>query len=636
MVGELTFLLLALWLCRTALSWPWRLAVTAVATFLACWLFLIAAVEIALACICLEGLLLLRRIIAARTVRLSWLVPTIASGMVLPLIIAANPGLGIMIGDASAGGGNQFRQIHLYAFQHLVPAMAAALLAFAAAIGALSACDAPRWRGGTLFLATAGCATALAALTQALVQAVSPLGSDYAMNKYGFSVITLLVFAVAAAAGGWVDRRPRSAPSWAWASLAPAALAALATIFMHAELGERLDKFVKYQKEVRTFFAEKRAPADAFGRTSSNNPSFRYPLNHVITLADLGMDSATAQKSIDASLNVAITAPETYSFVDERIGYVAPKCVLNRLRAGIALVSLPCQRVTPASLTLDKTVAVSGSSGRPPYFVSGWSGTEPTGIWSGTPRAVLGLHLNSMPDPVLVTVQASGFLPDPAYVQHVPVFVHGVQLDTWTFDARAPGGARTVLVPAALAPNGDVMLEFRFPDATSPAQHKVSADPRQLAMFVSGFSASAPYPAIALGQTVSLAKAAGVPPYFRSGWSAKEPAAIWSDGSGATLALHTDKAAGPLTVSIEASAFLPRTDSVQTVIVHSGGRRLASWRYDKAAPSGMRTVQVPRDLLHNGNLELDLDFPDATSPAAQKVSGDTRRLGLYVSALTVN
>jgi hypothetical protein len=638
LVAELVFLLFAFWLCQTRLPWPWRLAVTAVATFMACWLYLIAAVEIALACICLEGLILLRKILAARTVRLAWLVPVITSGLVLPLIIAVNPALRFMVTDASTEGGNQLRQLHLGAFEHLVPALAAGLLVVAGAIGVLSRADAPRWRGGALFLATAGCATAVAALTQALVQTVSPLGSDYAMNKYGFSVITILVFAVAAATALWIDRRAQRGPSWAWASLAPAALAALATVFMHAQPGERLDEFVKYQKAVRAFFAEKRAPADAFGHTSSGNPLFRYPLNHVVTLVDLGMETKAAQKSTDASLNVAMTPPETYSFVDDQVSVVPPKCVLGRLRSGIAFVSLPCERATPQGLALDKTVSVAGPSNRPPYFISGWSGTEPTGIWSGASRAVLGLHLDSLPDPVLVTVQASGFLPTPAYAQRVPVFVHGVQLDTWTFDARSPAGARTVVVPAALAPDGNVLLEFRFPDATSPAKYGPSADGRLLAMFVSGFSASARYPTISRGQTVSLANAAAAPPYFKSGWSGKEPTAIWSDGDRATLALHADKvkAGEPLTVSIDGQAFLAHPDSAQTVIVRSGGRALATWRYDKAAPAGVRKVKVPADLVHNGDLELELDFPDAVSPAQQKVSGDPRRLGLYVSALTVD
>jgi hypothetical protein len=635
LVGELAFLLFVFWLCRTRLPWPWRLAATIVATVVACWIYLIAAVEIALACICLEGLILLRKIIAARTVRLPWLVPMIISGFVLPLLIAANPTLRIMIETANTNVLYPFRNINLYAFQHLVPALAVGLLAVAGAIGVLSPVDTTRWRGGTLFLATAGCATAVAALTQALVQAVSPLGSEYAMNKYGYSVITLLIFAVAAATAGWVDRRAHSTPSWSWAILAPAALAFLAVAFMHLEPSQRLDTFVKYQKRVRAFLAQGKAPPDIIGNASSRNPAFLYPLNNVITVGDLGREYYAALRSVDASLNPALPPPETYSFVDNRYHTAPPKCILGRLSGEMALVSFPCLQVTPPDFAADRPFLVAGSPARPGYFISGWSATEPTGIWSGTPRAVLGLHLDPLPDPVLVTVQASAFLPNPAYVQHVPVFVRGVQLDTWTFDARSPGGARSVLVPAALAPHGDVLLDFRFPDATSPAENKVSADGRQLAMFVSGLSASAPYPAIASGQTVSLAKTAALPPYFRTGWSAKEQTAVWSDGDKATLALHADKS-GNLTVSIEGLAFLAHPDSTQTVIVRSGDRRLAAWRYDKAAPSGVRTVTVPADLVRNGNLDLELDFPDATSPAAQKASGDTRRLGLYVSAITVN
>ena len=630
MVGEFVFLLFVFWLCRTRLSWPWRLAATGVVTIVTCWVYLIAAVEIALACICLEGFILLRRIVAARTIRLSWLVPMVASGLVLPLLIVVNPSFRIMIMIAANNG-----ELHILAFQRLVPVFAVILLAVAVAIGLLSSSDTPRWRGGTLFLATAGSATAVAALIQVLDQAISHSGSEYAINKYSFSVITILVFALGAVLAGRVEKgKLAPAPSPVIRILTPAVLAVLATVSMHAERGERLDKFVKYQNQVRTFVAEKKGPADLFGSTSSRNPSFRYPLNHVVTLVDLGLEPQAALRATDASLDPSITPPETYSFVDDRFHTIPPKCILQTLHTEMVLVSLPCQRITPPILTLDKTISVAGSPFRLPYLLTGWSATEPSGVW-GYKHATLGMHLDRLPDPIAVTMWVAGYLPTPTYVQHVPISVGGVPVATWTFDAHAPSGARTLVIPAALAPHGDLMLDFDFPDATTAAALKVSADQRLLGMYFSGLSVSALYPDIVRGQTVTLAKTMSTPPYFRSGWGAKEPGAVWTDGHSASLMLHIDKA-GPLTVSVQAMAFLAHPDSVQNVIVRAGQTRLAAWRYDKASASGLRTVKVPADLIRNGNLELDLDLPDAASPAEQKVSGDTRRLGLYVSVITVN
>ena len=137
-------------------------------------------------------------------------------------------------------------------------------------------------------------------------------------------------------------------------------------------------------------------------------------------------------------------------------------------------------------------------------------------------------------------------------------------------------------------------------------------------MYLSGFSLSAAYPDIPRGQPVSLAKATATPPYFRSGWSAKEPAGIWSDGGSASLMLHVDGGAKPLTVSLDAMAFLAHADSAQTVVVRSGQTHLVDLRYDKSSPSGVREIKIPAAVVHDGNLELDLDFPDARSPAEQE------------------
>jgi hypothetical protein len=42
---------------------------------------------------------------------------------------------------------------------------------------------------------------------------------------------------------------------------------------------------------------------------------------------------------------------------------------------------------------------------------------------------------------------------------------------------------------------------------------------------------------------------------------------------------------------------------------------------------------VPRRLVVGGELALDFDFPDATSPAANKVSADRRELAFFLTAV---
>jgi hypothetical protein len=46
-------------------------------------------------------------------------------------------------------------------------------------------------------------------------------------------------------------------------------------------------------------------------------------------------------------------------------------------------------------------------------------------------------------------------------------------------------------------------------------------------------------------------------------------------------------------------------------------------------------VTIPAALIHDGRVRLDFDLPDATSPAARRLSADARVLAYFVTSFSV-
>jgi hypothetical protein len=156
-----------------------------------------------------------------------------------------------------------------------------------------------------------------------------------------------------------------------------------------------------------------------------------------------------------------------------------------------------------------------------------------------------------------------------------------------------------------------------------------------LAVFVNGLRI-AKGGGLSAGDSVGLAGLAERPAYFRSGWSALEPTGLWSDGRRAVLvAPLAPPPSGDATLVFEGNAYLPHPGYVQHVIVSARGRPLAAWTFDSRSASGQRTLKIPASLIHDGQVELDFDLPDATSPAAQHVSADPRVLAYFMKSFSV-
>ena len=287
-------------------------------------------------------------------------------------------------------------------------------------------------------------------------------------------------------------------------------------------------------------------------------------------------------------------------------------------------------------LPADGRIDVAAAPAKPAYFVSGWSGKEPAGVWSGGPAAVLMFPVGKVKQDTLIAVDVAAFVPNPAYVQHVQVTSNQQPVADWSFSGPNLGGPQLLIVPPELVKHGRIELDFAFPNATSPADQKLSSDDRKLAIFVKSIQlGGAVASVLAPGAKVDLSTLTATPAYFSSGWAGKEPAGVWSAGQSAVISLPVGHDAKNLKISVDANAFIPNKDYVQHVGVKAGGQPVADWAYDSQNASGVRTVAVPDSAVKNGLVTLEFSLPNATSPAAQNLSSDSRQLALFVKSISV-
>jgi hypothetical protein len=120
---------------------------------------------------------------------------------------------------------------------------------------------------------------------------------------------------------------------------------------------------------------------------------------------------------------------------------------------------------------------------------------------------------------------------------------------------------------------------------------------------------------------------------LRRGWSAPEfGSGAWSMAGLAVLQLPPSPARGPAVVVLSVEPFVAAAHPVQRVRVRAGARVLGEWRL--TGGTSRLAFQLPGELNGPDGLELQIDLPDAASPA-RDVRGamDARLLGVKLHAV---
>lgn len=143
--------------------------------------------------------------------------------------------------------------------------------------------------------------------------------------------------------------------------------------------------------------------------------------------------------------------------------------------------------------------------------------------------------------------------------------------------------------------------------------------------------------AVSLGQVVSFASADGGARYLKAGWELAEPWGTWISGSQGDLILTPPNGStGPYELRVDGLAFIAPRHPEQLVKVIVNKKEVATWRYDKADPAGVRVARIPGQVAGSGDLAITLRPVDPVSPHAIGVSGDRRVLGLGVKTLQLS
>jgi hypothetical protein len=146
-----------------------------------------------------------------------------------------------------------------------------------------------------------------------------------------------------------------------------------------------------------------------------------------------------------------------------------------------------------------------------------------------------------------------------------------------------------------------------------------------------------PSAAAAWRQDLFFDGATAPPATLVRGWSAPEPGSgVWSNDRHAVLKLPPAPFPGAADVALTVEAFVAPSLPAQRVRVRVGARTLGEWRLTEGAPSTLHLQAPPELHAPDGSLTLQLDLPDAASPA-KHVAGamDVRLLAIKLRRVDV-
>jgi hypothetical protein len=183
---------------------------------------------------------------------------------------------------------------------------------------------------------------------------------------------------------------------------------------------------------------------------------------------------------------------------------------------------------------------------------------------------------------------------------------------------RISPGAPSV-IPLDLSKCPINVVDLRKEDAGDTALKDETDQPQQ-------------FPRAEMGQRIDFRTAAS-DQYLWYGWSGREACCRWSNAGRASIVFSLEKIGASRWEIRMAPFIVPGKLKEQRVEVQLNGGRLATLDLREAEPQTY-SVELPVHLLRERNV-VTLDLPDAESPAALKLSEDTRLLGINVQWMQV-
>ena len=121
-----------------------------------------------------------------------------------------------------------------------------------------------------------------------------------------------------------------------------------------------------------------------------------------------------------------------------------------------------------------------------------------------------------------------------------------------------------------------------------------------------------------------------------NGWCHPDAAATWTCSSEAHLLLDFGGSLRkPASITLWGQAMGPRRGQPQHVTISVEHRVIATFEMPDLQQTTL-TVRLPTSLILKGTVDLQIDIAQPTAPSERNINGDTRSLGLWLSALKVS
>lgn len=124
--------------------------------------------------------------------------------------------------------------------------------------------------------------------------------------------------------------------------------------------------------------------------------------------------------------------------------------------------------------------------------------------------------------------------------------------------------------------------------------------------------------------------------YMGTGWSEAEPDFTWSDGPSAVLFFTVHNVQKDLTLKAKGTALLvPGQLEKQIVVINANDQKIGELTWDLSNNGTEKIIVIPSSVMKDDQLQIRLDFPNATSPKDLGINQDTRKLGVALNTIVI-
>ncbi|MGP8124151.1 MAG: hypothetical protein ACLP8B_26985 [Xanthobacteraceae bacterium] len=145
-------------------------------------------------------------------------------------------------------------------------------------------------------------------------------------------------------------------------------------------------------------------------------------------------------------------------------------------------------------------------------------------------------------------------------------------------------------------------------------------------------------PAVIAGTTLDMRSGGNGIAYQTGSWSEPEPPGTWTDGTRAGLAVPLGNWQGNMKLAVTGRPFLvPARHPKLAIEVGANGTVVDRWSYDVEQDNRpvTRVAHIPAAVLAASPvLRIQFRIDQPASPAATRISSDSRKLGLFVSGIS--